>query len=258
MKKTALLLLFISLTLSDILAQGTAGDQARYEHRFLVDMPTAGILEKGYVGVVNDIMPGGVFISRIEVGVFENISFGISYGGSNIIGAGKPDWYKLPGINFRVRIISETIINPSITLGFDSQGKGVYFDSADRFAIKSPGFFAAASKNFALLGYLSVHGSVNYSLESGDGDNFVNLMAGIEKTLGPTISIVLDYDFTFNDNKSDGFFGNGHGYLNTGIRWALGEGFTIGFELRDLLNNKKWSPTTADRAIRIEYIKSIF
>jgi hypothetical protein len=38
----------------------------------------------------------------------------------------------------------------------------------------------------------------------------------------------------------------------------LGDGFTIGFDLRDLLDNKKWNPSSADRALRIEYIKSIF
>ncbi|OGU27822.1 MAG: hypothetical protein A2057_09935 [Ignavibacteria bacterium GWA2_35_9] len=255
MKKFAILLFLIPhLT---ILAQGAAGDKAKYEYRFLIDMPTAGILDKGFVGVVADILPNGVLISKIEVGVFDNISFGISYGGSNVIGAGTPDWYKLPGINVRARIISESVTVPSITLGFDSQGKGEYFDSAKRYAIKSPGFFAAVSKNFELLGYLCLHATANYSLEGEDGDNFVNLMGGVEKTLGPNISLILDYDFTLNDNTTK-IFGEGNGYLNAGIRWALGDGFTIGFDLRDLLDNKKWNPSTADRALRIEYIKSIF
>jgi hypothetical protein len=257
MKKNILLFLLFLIPVYNCSGQGSAGDQAKYEYRSLIDMPTAGILEKGNVGIVTDVMAGGVLISKIEVGVFENISFGISYGGSNIIGSGNPDWYKLPAINLRVRIITETIISPSITIGFDSQGKGLYFDSSDRYAIKSPGFFAAASKNFTLLGYLSIHGSINYSLESNDGDNFVNLMGGVEKTLGPNISLIADYDFTLNDDNTS-TFGIGNGYLNTGIRWALGDGFTVGFELRDLLKNKRWNPSRGDRAIRIEYIKSIF
>jgi hypothetical protein len=255
MKKIFLLLLLIPHLV--LFSQGTAGDKAPYEYRYLIDMPTAGILDKGFVGVVADILPAGVLISRIEVGVFDNISFGISYGGSNVIGAGKPDWYELPGINIRFRIVDETVALPSITLGFDSQGKGQYFDKENRYAFKSPGFFGAVSKNFALLGFLSVHGSANYSLEGDDGDNFVNLMAGIEKTLGPNLSLIMDYDFTLNDNTTK-IFGDGNGYLNVGLRWSLGEGFTIGFDLRDLLDNKRWNPSTADRALRIEYIKSIF
>jgi hypothetical protein len=240
-----------------IYSQGSAGESAKYEYRFLIDMPTAGILEKGNVGITTDILPFGVVVARMEVGVFDNISFGISYGGANIIGTGSPKWYKWPGVNFRARILNETTLMPAITLGFDSQGKGEYYDDPARYAIKSPGFFAAGSKNFALLGYLSFHGVVNYSLENQDGDGFVNLLVGVEKTLGSNFSILAEYDFGFNDNSSD-FFGKGTGYLNAGINWSVGNGFTIGLELRDILQNKKWRPTAADRGIRMEFIQSIF
>jgi hypothetical protein len=83
------------------------------------------------------------------------------------------------------------------------------------------------------------------------------LYAGFEKTLGPHLSIIAEYNFALNDNASKNF-GNGNGYLNIGLRWSLGEGFTFGFDLRDLLDNKKINPTVADRALRIEYIKNIF
>ncbi len=257
MKKLLLLTALVINTISLTLAQGTAGTNAKYEYRYLIDMPTAGVLNKGYVGVTTNVLPEGVLIERIEVGVFDNVSFGISYGGSNVIGSGAPSWYKLPGVNFRIRLINESITLPAVTLGFDSQGKGEYFDSTGRYAIKSPGFFGAASKNFNFLGYLSIHGTVNYSLESNDGDDFLNLMIGFEKTVGTSVSIIGEYNFAFNDNSTK-YFGKGNGYLNMGVRWVIGDGFTLGFDLRDLLDNQRWSPGGADRAIRIEYIKSIF
>ena len=255
MKKILLLASFL-LTTSLLMAQGTAGTGAKFEYRSLIDMQTAGILQKGYVGVTSDVLPQGVLIEKLEVGVFNNISFGISYGGENLIGAGSPKWYKYPGVNLRFRIMNETVAMPALTVGFDSQGKGVYFDSTSRYAIKSPGFFGAVSKNFAFMGYLSLHGTLNYSLESKDGEDFVDISVGCEKTIGENVSLIGEYDFAFNDNSTR--YGAGNGYLNIGIRWAIGEGFTLGFDLRDLLDNKKWSPTTADRALRIEYIKSIF
>lgn len=256
MKKILLLASFLLITTSFLMAQGTAGTGAKFEYRSLIDMQTAGILQKGYVGITSDVLPQGVLIEKIEVGVFNNISFGISYGGENIIGAGTPKWYKLPGVNIRFRIMNESVAMPGITLGFDSQGKGVYFDSTSRYAIKSPGFFGAVTKNFAFMGYLSLHGTLNYSLESKDGEDFLDLSVGCEKTIGENVSLIGEYDFAFNDNSTR--YGAGNGYLNIGVRWAIGEGFTLGFDLRDLLDNKKWSPTTADRALRIEYIKSIF
>jgi hypothetical protein len=256
MKKVLLLLICLATTPISF-SQGTAGESAKYEYRNLIDMPTAGILEKGYVGATSDILPDGVLIAKLEVGVFDNVSFGISYGGSNLIGAGSPGWYKYPGVNVRYRVFNESVVLPALTFGFDSQGKGEYFDSSGRFAIKSPGFFGAVSKNFAFLGFLSLHGAINYSLERKDGDNFVDLTAGFEKTVGPNLSVIAEYDFALNDNNTTSF-GAGNGYLNMGIRWVMGDGLTLGFDLRDLLDNKKWSPSSADRSIKIEYIKNIF
>lgn len=240
----------------DHFCQGTAGEGAKHQYRFLIDMPTAGILDKGLVSLNTEYLPYGVMIARLEVGVFDDISFGISYGGTNVIGAGAPDWYKLPAVDIRFRLFQETLFFPTISIGFNSQGKGIYSETEGRYAIKSPGFFGAVSKNFAFYGYLSVHGSASYSLETRDGDNFINFCGGVEKTLGQNLSLIAEYDFAFNDNQSD-IFGKGNGYLNLGIRWSLSEGFTLGFDLRDLLNNKRINPSTADRSIRIEFIKVI-
>ncbi len=102
-----------------------------------------------------------------------------------------------------------------------------------------------------------MHGSVNYSLEENDGDNFVNLKVGAEQTLGSNFSIIVEYDFAFNDNNTTGF-GEDKGYLNIGLRWTVSNGFTLGFDLRDLRSNKWGSKNSFDRALRIEYIQSIF
>jgi hypothetical protein len=237
-------------------AQITAGEDAKVEYRYLIDMPVSGILDKGLVAVSNDIMPNGILIARLEVGAFENISFGISYGGANIIGSGSPTWYKLPAASFRFKMLKENLSYPSLTIGFDTQGKGVYFDSSSRYEIKSPGLFLNGSKNFSLMGFLTVHGCLNYSFETTDGDNFINLSAGAEKTIGARVSVISEYNFALNDNNAK-IYGNGRGYLNIGVRWAPADGFTVGFDLRDMLSNKKWTPGGADRAIHIEYMKAI-
>ncbi|MGD8306373.1 MAG: hypothetical protein PVF17_06940 [Ignavibacteria bacterium] len=255
--KKLLLIIALSFNLASVsLSQGTAGESAKYEYMYMIDIPTAGVLEKGFVSATIDVMRDGVIIGYLDVGVFENLSFGISYGGSNVIGSGNVSWYKLPSVNIRVRLLNELTLIPAITLGFDSQGKGRYFDDADRFLIKSPGFFAAASKNFELLGFLALHATANYSLENKDGDNFVNIMFGAEKTLGSKVSLILEYNFAFNDNQSD--YGKGNGYLNAGIRWSIGNGFTLEFNLRDILTNSKINPSSAERGLKIEYIQAIF
>ena len=106
MKPLSRSLLFVFFLSSIIFAQGSAGTNAKYEYRSLIDMPTAGVLEKGFAGVGIDIMANGVLIAQVEAGAFNNFCFGISYGGSNIIGTGSIDWYKWPGINVRAIILN--------------------------------------------------------------------------------------------------------------------------------------------------------
>ncbi len=258
MKRIFSVLLSVIFISTASLAQGTAGTNAKYEYRTLIDMPTAGVLEKGFVGVSLNMLPFGVLVSKIEVGVFDNFSFGISYGAANLIGTGDPDWYKLPGISVKFRIIDEMLAIPAITLGFDSQGKGLYFDDVSRYEIKSPGFYIAASKNFRFLGYLSLHGTINYSIEGHDGDKDLDLQIGAEKTLGPQLSLIAEYDLAINDNTGKSI-GRGKGYLNLGLRWSVGSGFTIGLDFRNLLKNKKLKEFKSfDRGFFVEYVKGIF
>ncbi len=256
MKKFLGFILFILITVTSF-AQGTAGTDANYEYRYLIDVPTTGVLEKGFVGVSLDAMPLGVIITRIEVGVFKNFSFGISYGGANVIGQGTIDWYKLPGVNVRFRVLDETDQYPALTIGFDSQGKGAYYSSENRFEIKSPGFFASTSRNFKFLGYLNLVAALNYSLERKDGDKDLNFAFGIEKTIGNQFSVIAEYNLGINDNNG-GAYGNGSGYLNLGGRFSPGGGFTFGIDLRNLSDNRKVNSGKADRAIFVEYIKAIF
>jgi hypothetical protein len=255
-KITTLLLLVITLT-SALFAQGTAGTNAKFEYRSLIDIETAGVLEKGYVGVDIDVLPQGVLISSIEVGVFNNFSFGISYGAENMIGSGSVNFYPLPGVYIKGRIFDEAQIMPAIAVGFNSQGKGAYINSLNRYEIKSPGFFVSASKNFEFLGYLSLHAMLNYTLERDDNDKDMNFAFGLEKTIGGKISIYAEYDFALNDNNPLSL-GAGKGYLNMGARWSVAEGFTIGLDLRDLLSNQKIDAYSADRALYVEYIAPIF
>ncbi|MBN1639009.1 MAG: hypothetical protein JW866_08580 [Ignavibacteriales bacterium] len=239
-----------------IYSQGSAGSEASYEFRSLIDMQSAGVLKNGNVGVSVYAMSNGVLITTVEAGVFDNFNIGISYGGSNIIGKGNIALYKLPGVLVKYRIINESYFFPAFTFGFNSQGRGDYIDSLNRYEFKSKGFYASVTKNFQMLGFLSIHGSVNYSLENKEDKN-VNFSIGLEKTISKNISFVIEYDFALNDDAEESF-GKGKGYLNVGLKWSIGQGMTIGADVRNLINNNKKNQFRADRAIFLEYIQPIF
>ena len=53
---------------------------------------------------------------------------GISFNGSNILGTGKITWNPRPEVSFKYLILSESSILPAVSLGFESQGYGLYDD----------------------------------------------------------------------------------------------------------------------------------
>src|SRR5258706_7484235 len=154
--------------------------------------------------------------------------FGLSYGGTGIIGSDSPVWSPSPGIVIKLGIIDETVILHAIAIGFDTQGKEPYLADLNRYTIKSPGLYAAFSKNYSVAGYLAIHGGINYSFERADGDDDPNLFAGIDKSLGPIASAVAEYNLGANDSNHDAR-GRGRGYFKVGFHFSAGKGFTIGF-----------------------------
>ena len=246
---TLLLVLYVPAS-----AQSNAGEGATYEPTMLIDKPTAGMLSKGsYLVQAGFFQRGGVLVG-VSVGLFDRFSFGISYGGTGIIGSDAATMNPLPGVNVRLRLFEESTIIPAIALGFDSQGKDPYLDGLDRYTIKSPGFYAVASQNYAMMGNLSLHGGLNFSTERNDGDKDLSGFIGAEKSLGSAVSFLAEYDFAINDNHGRAI-GKGRGYLNFGLRWSWGKGLVVGFDLKNITKNQD-NVSVGNRTLQIEYVNS--
>ena len=106
--------------------QSYAGDGATIEPTMLIDKPTAGLLKRGSYSVSSNFFQNGGVLLGISVGIFEPFIFGISYGGTDIIGHEKIEMNPIPGINAKLRLVSENSITPAFAIGFDSQGKEPY------------------------------------------------------------------------------------------------------------------------------------
>jgi hypothetical protein len=248
-----LLLVFFAMTAA-ALAQSNAGEGATIEPTMLIDKPTAGMLHRGnYYISANFYQQGGVLFG-VAVGLLDQFSFGISYGGTDLLGTAKPRMNPAPGVNVKLRILDETSFSPALALGFDSQGKEPYLDSLKRYTIKSPGFYAVASQNYAFIGNLSLHGGVNLTTERTDGDKDLDVFVGAEKSLGKDISLLAEYDFAFNDNSARAT-GHRKGYLNAAVRWSWGKGMVIGVNVKDVFRNEP-NATAPNRTIQIEYVGS--
>ena len=153
-------------------------------------------------------------------------------------GDGEPDWYPEPGFFLRVRTVQETYGLPAIAIGIDTQGSGYYDRSRERFQYKSRGIYVVASKNYAWLGDLTWHAGMSRSLEESD-DRDITPFVGLQKSIASTWGLMLEYDLAVNDNRKDGAFGKGRGYLNGGLSWALAPQVEVRLVVRDMLNNSE-------------------
>ena len=256
-KKLSLILivnLLLIVTVETALAQSYAGDGATIEPIMLIDKPTAGLLKRGSYSVSSNFFQDGGVLVGISVGIFEPFTFGISYGGTDIIGPNKINMNPLPGVNAKLRLVSESAVMPALAIGYDSQGKEPYLnaDTLKRYTIKSPGVYIAASKNYEFLGNFSIHGGLNKSMETNDGDKDLNAYVGAEKSIGRDISIMLEYDFAANDNNNHAL-GKGNGYLNFGFRWTCAKGLIVGFNLKNIIKNQD-NVHVGNRTLQIDYI----
>jgi hypothetical protein len=217
----------------------------------VVDLPTAGTLMRGSFRTELDVYPEGGILAGISAGISDRFMFGLSYGGTNIIGTGKINWNKQVGAQVRYRLFEEDYYLPAILIGYTSQGRGAYIDSTKRYVNKSMGVYAVASKSFIFLGTLNLHGGINYSFENDDGDKDPNLFIGVQKSLNPELFVSAEYDFAINDGGS-GALGEGKGYLNAALKWQFSGKLELTFILKDILKNRKYSDGMT-REIRIAY-----
>jgi hypothetical protein len=226
--------------------------------RWLVDVPTAGTLHRGYYVIGMRIYPDGGGLGYIDIGLSSRFMLGISYGAESVISNREPTWNPRIGFSVKLRVVDELEYFPAITIGYTDQGFGVWNDELDRYTFKSRGFYAVSSRSFYFYKWTSGwHGGINYSLEKDeDHDDEVNCFVGIDATFNYNLGLVCEYDFALNDNKSDfNFCGKGRGYLNASIKWLFADNLEIEIAAKDLLVNRRESDTFT-REIRITYIDS--
>lgn len=253
MKKSMLLAIIFIIPFC-VLAQGSAGSGAYYETRYIIDMPTAGVMPRGTFSIYSVAFTGGGILAEINAAPFEDFNMGISYSGTNIIGEGPVEFQNIPGVHLKYRIIGETSSFPAIVAGVSIQGSGGYNKIEERYRTLSPGAYCAISKEFLwALGKISLHGGINYSFEAAADDKAPNFYIGFEQGLGKTVSFNMEYNAN-SDDKNNAVLED-QGLLNASIRLSLSNGFTVGFQARDLLENYAGSRGFT-RCMTLEYVNS--
>lgn len=224
--------------------------------RQLVDCPTAATMPRASFDFQLRTSANGSVIAQTTIGLHRRFMLGVSYGGEQVIGDGKADWYNDVAFQVKYQLISETVYMPAIAFGFERQGYGRYFNDLERFQYKSKGFYGVASKGYQTYKWASgLHAGVYYSLESDvDKDDDVSVFFGGDVQLQNDVLLVAEYDLALSDNRDNEHSGKGWGYLNIGLRWIFSERLEIGFDLENIIDNRN-DTSSPTRGLRITYLE---
>lgn len=238
----------------------------RHAHIELIDTPTGCLLEPSTFNAGMRVFPDGGVLGRLSVGIADRFMFGVTYGGTNIIGKGHADLNKNPGVHFKYFLAEESLTMPAIAIGFDSQGYGKYLETinrvendttttveVNRYTIKSRGFFLVISKNYLFYRNFGVHLGINRSLEGDDGDTDPTIFMGFDLELGNDINLIGEYDFATNDDGKNSMHKT-KGYLNMALRWTFMERIYVEFDFKDLFNEEN-GQSKFGREIKIAYLQ---
>jgi hypothetical protein len=244
--------------------RGTSTSFYDIHTRTLIDAPTAGTLPRGYFNIGVRLYPNSGALAYTDIGLSSRMLLGLSYGGEEVLSSGTPDWNPDIRFNLKFRLVDELEFFPSITVGFNSQGMGTYSRDFKRYAFKSKGFYAVASRSFYFYKWTSGwHGGVNYSLENKvDQDKDIDFFLGFDATFDYNLAYMMEYDFGLNDDRGSvsdtsihatNFSGKGRGYLNLSVKWLFTENLEMELIFKDLFVNRRES-TTFSRELRFQYI----
>ncbi len=213
---------------------------------FLIDQPDIEFLNHGTYAFQLRFGPEGEIIGFGSIGLWDRLMLGMSYGASNLIGPGNPEFYRQLGIQVRGLLLEPGIMIPGIIFGFDNQGYGEY-DTISGYDIHSKGFYSEFGWKFDYpeLKFVPCLG-MNYSFEdNGRFDIFSGMTIGLS-----SLEFILEYSPNFFDEKD-----NNKGYMNTGIRFVFYQQLFFEFALRDLLGNSS-KDQQLNRMIKIGYQES--
>jgi hypothetical protein len=209
---------------------------------YYIDQPFAKVPEHGVFNIELRVGPEGAIISYFNVGIWDRFGLGVSYGGTNLLGAGNPEFYSIPGVQIRVLVVEEGAFYPLVQIGFDNQGYGRY---NDRYDIRSKGLYGQLSKTVSLtkLGIIP-SAAVNYCLES---DNGLDVFIGLKIQFGTFSALLFEYTPNFNDPADEN-----KGYLNAGLRLLFYGEMYFDVALRDILGNSP-NDEQLNRLIRLGF-----
>jgi hypothetical protein len=208
----------------------------KIEPRRMISHPTAGVLAKNQIAFYSSLEYDGNTYIELSSSFLKDFQFGIGYGINKLFGTNEAIFTNLPSIQAKYRVLDESLSLPALAIGFDTQGRGAYLVDAKRFEISSAGLFLAASKNYkSIIGLTSLHLTCGYSFDENlNSENRINMVFGLEQTLGRRFSINLELNPMLNDNS---IYNRDKLLFNTSLRYSIENDVILEFKFEDIFKS---------------------
>ncbi|GEM_PF-432740 len=230
-------------------SQGTSGENALFESRSIVDLPTAGIAPKKSLTIYSLVRENGSVLFEGSYSPFDDIQLGGGYVLNNLIGTEDVTASIIPLIHTKWRLLNERKYTPAITLGFSTFGRGKFEQTKKEFQTNSPGVYIALSKEWKWsVGSLSTHGGINFSFDPEQVNRNPNYYFGLEQALSSRLSVLLEYNAMLDETRY-----SSKGLLNTAFRFSIIKGVTLEFQLRDIFKSTSQN-NTIPRNIGLDFV----
>jgi hypothetical protein len=124
----------------------------------LIDVPTADVLDPATYSTNFRFYSEGGIVSRLVIGPFRRVNFGIMADAQQVIGGSAPHLIR-PSLYFKLRAFDGTDILPAIALGYDNEGY-LYSNALRDFQQQAKGLYLVASHEIFLPNF-DVHAGMN-------------------------------------------------------------------------------------------------
>ncbi len=195
-----------------------------------VSEPTAGIVAPRTLYISLATFPTDNMVFSVQAGLLPRLMAGIGYGGYNVTGMSRPDWFGNLYIKARFRFLDERRTFPALALGFDNEEE--HSRGGGEYARPERGFYLAVSKSFVdPLGESGFHLGAGLSPEAPE---HAGCWIGVDKTLPGGFGLAADWDLATNAERNYRFDNSG-GFLNFEVYWQSFGQVRIGLQFKDVL-----------------------
>ncbi len=226
---------------------------AQIEHPIkLIDFPSAYGLPRGGYSLRMRIVPAGRVITGIRVGISDYILLGVSYGATNVVGSGSPEWDDRMEFDFKLRVAEETGGIPEIAIGYDSRGYGMQLESGE-YEKASSGLFVSAAKTLPFSEFWQVHAGLSRTLDEERAKP--DIIVGVSARLSQEFSVVAEYQWGVDKREDGDGTESTTGFLNFGLRWIFMEQLEVDIYFRNVVG-PNGSPELNSRSLGFAFYDS--